>query len=59
MDVTTLLEDLKATRDETLVYYDLSDTELSRNYGPGKWSVRYSSITCPIRKRCSTIGSAG
>ena len=41
MDVTTLLEDLKATRDETLAYYDLSDTELSRTYGPSKWSVRY------------------
>ena len=41
MDVTTLLEDLRATRDETLAYYDLSDAELSRTYGPGKWSVRY------------------
>jgi hypothetical protein len=41
MDVTTLLDDLKATRDQTLAYYDLSDAELSRPYGPGKWSVRY------------------
>jgi hypothetical protein len=41
MDVTTLLEDLKATRDETLAYYDLRDAELSRTYGLGKWSVRY------------------
>ena len=41
MDVTTLLADLKATRDETLGYYDLSDADLSRTYGPGKWSVRY------------------
>lgn len=41
MDVTTLLNDLKATGNETLSYYDLSDTELSRTYGPGKWSVRY------------------
>jgi hypothetical protein len=41
MDVTTLLDHLQATRDETLAYYDLSDAELSRTYGPGKWSVRY------------------
>ena len=41
MDVTTLLANLKATRDETLSYYDLSDGELSQTYGPGKWPVRY------------------
>jgi DinB superfamily len=41
MDVTTLLDDLQTTRHETLAYYDLSDTELSRTYGPGKWSIRY------------------
>ena len=41
MDVSTLLDDLKATRDETLACYDLSDTELLRTYGPDKWSVRY------------------
>ena len=41
MDVTTLLADLKATRNETLTYYDLGDAELSRTYGSGKWSVRY------------------
>jgi hypothetical protein len=41
MDVTTLLEDLEATRHETLACFDLSDSELSRTYGPGKWPVRY------------------
>jgi hypothetical protein len=41
MDVTTLLENLRATREETLACYDLGDAELSRTYGPGKWSVRY------------------
>ena len=41
MDVTTLLDELQATRNQTLAYYDLSDAELSRTYGPGKWSIRY------------------
>ncbi len=41
MDVTTLIQDLARTRDETLSYFDLNDTDLSRTYGPGKWPVRY------------------
>ena len=36
-----LLRDLQRTRDETLSYFSLADDELSRPYGPGKWSVRY------------------
>ena len=38
MDIITRLE---ATRDRTLKYFDLSDAELNRNYGPGKWTVRF------------------
>jgi hypothetical protein len=34
----TLLED---TRSETLKYFELSDPDLDRTYGPGKWSVRF------------------
>src|SRR5688572_12316079 len=37
----TLIQDLEKTRDETLRYFALSDTDLSRAYGPGKWSVRF------------------
>jgi DinB family protein len=36
-----LVRDLESTRDETLTYYGLGDEELSRTYGPGKWSVRF------------------
>jgi hypothetical protein len=36
-----LLRDLEATRDETLGYFSLSETELARTYAPGKWSVRF------------------
>ena len=32
---------LEATRDETLRYFSLAETDLQRSYGPGKWSVRY------------------
>lgn len=32
---------LEATRDRTLKYFDLSDTELSRSYAPGKWTIRF------------------
>jgi hypothetical protein len=32
---------LEATRDETLPFFALGDTDLERTYGPGKWSVRY------------------
>src|SRR5688572_10627879 len=36
-----LVRDLESTRDETLTYYGLGDEELSRTYGPGKWSGRF------------------
>ena len=41
MNVSTLIDDLNRTRDETLGCYDLSVDDLSRTYGPGKWSVRF------------------
>ena len=37
----TLIEELERTRDETLRYFSLGESDLSRTYGPGKWSVRY------------------
>jgi hypothetical protein len=36
-----LIQELEATRDETLKYYSLGERELERTYAPGKWSVRY------------------
>ena len=36
-----LIRQLERTRDETLRYYSLSQSDLERRYGPGKWSVRY------------------
>lgn len=36
-----LIDDLEATRDETLRYFSLGQDDLARTYGPGKWSVRY------------------
>jgi hypothetical protein len=36
-----LLDELDRTRDETLAHFSLGEEELSRTYGPGKWSVRY------------------
>ena len=36
-----LIRDLEQTRDETLEYFALAESELARSYGPGKWSVRY------------------
>jgi hypothetical protein len=36
-----LIQDLEATRDETLQYFNLSDKDLARTYTPGKWSVRF------------------
>src|SRR3954452_17799608 len=36
-----LIRQLEATRDETLKYFALSDSELARSYAPGKWSVRF------------------
>jgi uncharacterized damage-inducible protein DinB len=36
-----LIRELERTRDETLRYFSLGQSELARTYGPGKWSVRY------------------
>jgi hypothetical protein len=36
-----LIRDLETTRDETLGFFMLGEQELSRTYGPGKWSVRF------------------
>jgi len=36
-----LIDDLEATRDETLKYFSLEESDLARTYGPGKWSVRF------------------
>lgn len=36
-----ILEQLRASKAETLTYFDLSDADLELTYGPGKWSVRY------------------
>jgi hypothetical protein len=41
MNLTTLLDDLQSTRDETLSQYTLGDDDLSRTYGQGKWPVRF------------------
>ncbi len=31
---------LKDTKDRTLAYYDLPESELNKTYGPGKWTIR-------------------
>lgn len=36
-----IIEQLKKTKEETLKYFDLPDADLRKNYGPGKWNVRY------------------
>ncbi|NOT28540.1 MAG: metal-dependent hydrolase [Acidobacteria bacterium] len=36
-----IIDDMKATREETLSRFALGDADLDRTYGPGKWSVRY------------------
>ncbi len=36
-----LLEQLERTKTETLKYFALTDEDLEKSYGPGKWSVRY------------------
>jgi hypothetical protein len=36
-----LIKELERTRDETLRYYSLSEHDLARTYGPGKWPVRF------------------
>jgi DinB superfamily len=38
MDIVTRLE---AARNRTLRYFDLSEDQLDRSYGPGKWTVRF------------------
>jgi hypothetical protein len=32
---------LETARDQTLRYFALGDDQLARNYGPGKWQVRF------------------
>jgi hypothetical protein len=36
-----LIRDLERTRDETLGYFSLDPSALTRTYGHGKWSVRF------------------
>lgn len=36
-----IISELERTRDAVLPYFGLSEPELERTYGPGKWSVRY------------------
>jgi len=36
-----IIEQLERTKAETLKYFDLPDEDLRKDYGPGKWSVRY------------------
>ncbi|HEX6164302.1 MAG TPA: DinB family protein, partial [Vicinamibacterales bacterium] len=36
-----LIDDLEATRAETLKYFALGESDLARTYGPGKWSIRF------------------
>ena len=36
-----IIEQLEASRDKTLKYFELSEEQLSRTYGPGKWPVRF------------------
>lgn len=36
-----IIRDLEKTRDETLRYFSLDQSDLERTYAPGKWSVRF------------------
>ncbi|HEY2739092.1 MAG TPA: DinB family protein [Thermoanaerobaculia bacterium] len=36
-----LIQELERTRDETLRYFSLGESDLARTYAPGKWSVRF------------------
>ncbi len=36
-----LIQELERTRDETLEYFSLGEADLSRTYGPDKWSVKF------------------
>jgi uncharacterized damage-inducible protein DinB len=38
---TALRDQLERTRDETLRFFALGESDLARSPGPGKWSVRY------------------
>jgi hypothetical protein len=38
---TDIVTRLEAARDRTLQYFEASDEELDRSYGPGKWTVRF------------------
>ncbi len=39
--MSDLVRALESTRVETLGFFKLGEPELSRSYGPGKWSVRF------------------
>jgi hypothetical protein len=41
MTTDIFIRELERTRDETLRHFALGSDELSRTYGPGKWSVRF------------------
>ena len=36
-----IIGQMEASRDKTLKYFDLSDEQLAKTYGPGKWPVRF------------------
>ncbi len=36
-----LIQDLEATRDETLKRFTLGEKDLARTYAPGKWSIKF------------------
>jgi hypothetical protein len=36
-----ILESLETTKRITLGYYELSGEDLGKNYGPGKWTIKY------------------
>jgi hypothetical protein len=36
-----IIENLMKTKERTLPYFDLSESELNKSYAPGKWSIRY------------------
>jgi DinB family protein len=39
--IMQLIQDLEKTRGETLKYFSLDERDLTRTYGPGKWSIRF------------------
>jgi hypothetical protein len=54
-----LTRELERTRDETVGYFSLGDTELARTYGPGKWSVLVYSVTGlrTLKDECEKVAS--